>query len=158
MHADATRVRQILINVLGNAAKFTHNGTIQLDVLRVEPADQAPQHGLAPATDRAAEAQIVCRVTDTGIGMKAEQLKQLFQPFVQLSSDTRFLYGGAGLGLALSHRLCQKMGGTIAVASALGQGSTFWVYLPTGVAVGSAGAPCYRAPAAETAQPQQLPA
>ncbi len=117
MLADQTKVRQVLFNLLSNACKFTERGTIALAVRRdaaVDPHD----------------ASVVFEVADTGIGMTAEQLGRLFQEFSQADASIARRYGGTGLGLALSRRLCDMMGGEIAVTSEPGRGSTFTVRLP----------------------------
>ncbi len=114
MHSDLTRVKQVLFNLLSNAAKFTEEGDITLEVLREEGP---PPH-------------IIFRVSDTGIGMTTEQLQRLFQPFMQADASTTRRYGGAGLGLTISQRFAQMMGGYIVVESTSGEGSTFTVHLP----------------------------
>jgi signal transduction histidine kinase len=115
MHADLTKVRQSLLNLLSNACKFTTQGRITLQVTR-----------------EMWEGREWCLfyVHDTGIGMTTEQVGQLFQDFVQVDASTTRQYGGTGLGLAISRRFCQMMGGDISVASTLGQGSTFTIRLP----------------------------
>jgi signal transduction histidine kinase len=115
MHADLTKVRQSLLNLLSNACKFTTQGRITLQVTR--------------AMGEGCE-WYVFHVHDTGIGMTTEQVGQLFQDFVQVDASTTRQYGGTGLGLAISQRFCQMMGGDISVASTLGQGSTFTIRLP----------------------------
>src|SRR5262249_15873070 len=115
MHADLTKVRQNLFNLLSNACKFTHGGTISLDWSR-ETMD-----GLE---------WVIVRVSDTGIGMTPGQMAQLFQPFTQADASTTRQYGGTGLGLAITKHFCQMMGGDIAVESELGKGSTFRIKLP----------------------------
>jgi PAS domain S-box-containing protein len=112
--ADPTRLRQVLLNLLSNAAKFTENGVVTLRVRR----------------EGGVRAAIVFEIVDTGIGISAEQLERLFQPFTQADSSTTRRYGGTGLGLAISRRYCQLMGGDITVSSDLGAGSTFVVRLP----------------------------
>ena len=112
MHADQTKVRQALFNLLSNAAKFTDHGTISLTVRR-EPDDW-----------------LVFAVSDTGIGMTEEQLGRLFEAFSQAEASTRSKYGGTGLGLAISRHFCRLMGGDLTVTSVYGQGSTFTVGLP----------------------------
>jgi CheY-like chemotaxis protein/two-component sensor histidine kinase len=119
MHSDVMKVRQVLLNLLSNAAKFTENGTIDLDV------DVTPSDGLLWAG---------LRVTDTGIGMTPEQLRTLFRAFAQADTSTSRRYGGTGLGLAISKRYCELLGGTIAVESDPGRGSTFTVRLPMNIA------------------------
>jgi signal transduction histidine kinase len=118
MRADITKFRQILLNLLSNAAKFTRDGTITLSVARER--DEAI----------GGREQVVARVADTGIGMTAEQLGRLFQPFVQASGSTVRDHGGTGLGLALTRRLCRLMGGDITAESEPGRGTTFTVRLP----------------------------
>jgi PAS domain S-box-containing protein len=115
MRADVTRVRQILFNLLSNASKFTEHGTITLTAAR-EPG--------------AAGGQIVFCVRDTGIGMTPEQLSRLFQAFSQAETSTASKYGGTGLGLAISRMFAEMMGGSVAVASEAGVGTTFTVRLP----------------------------
>ena len=107
MHADVTRVRQVLFNLLSNASKFTEKGTVAIDVTRDENPDGD---------------WITFRVTDTGIGMTPEQLGRLFQAFTQADASTTRKYGGTGLGLVISRRFCQMMGGDVTVASDAGQG------------------------------------
>jgi PAS domain S-box-containing protein len=120
MYADPVRVRQILMNLLSNAAKFTEQGTITLTV------EREITEGRLPSTP----AQIIFCVKDTGIGMPQAQVQHLFQAFTQADLSMTRKYGGIGLGLALSQRLCQMMGGEITVQSEPGQGSTFTVCLP----------------------------
>jgi PAS domain S-box-containing protein len=114
MHADLTKVRQILFNLLSNAAKFAENGTITIEVSRA-----AVEGGW-----------ITFRVSDTGIGMSAEQLQKLFQPFTQADASTTRKFGGTGLGLVISKSFCRMMGGDVVVESQPGQGATFTVTLP----------------------------
>jgi GAF domain-containing protein/CheY-like chemotaxis protein len=118
MHADMTKVRQVLLNLLSNACKFTKDGGVSLDVEREGSAGTS---------------WVIFKVSDTGIGMSAEQLGRLFEEFMQADASTTRKYGGTGLGLALSRRLCRLMGGDIAVTSEPGQGSTFTVRLPADV-------------------------
>jgi CheY-like chemotaxis protein len=117
MRTDQTKVRQTLFNLLSNACKFTEGGTVSLGVRR--------ERGPARGAD-----EIVFEVADTGIGMSEEQMGRLFQDFSQADASTAKKYGGTGLGLALSRRLCRMMGGDIAVTSEPGRGSTFTVRLP----------------------------
>jgi signal transduction histidine kinase len=112
---DATKLRQILLNLLSNAAKFTQDGEITVRVSRPGGSEQ-----------------VQFSVTDTGIGMTEEQLARIFQPFVQAESSTSAKYGGTGLGLTLSRRFCELMGGDLSVVSEPGVGSTFTVTLPVG--------------------------
>lgn len=118
--ADPTRLKQILLNLLSNAAKFTTHGQVQFTA-RLEPLAllaETPQPGL------------IFKITDTGIGLTPEQLQGLFEPFKQAASTTAQQYGGTGLGLAISRQLARQMGGEITVTSTLHQGSTFSLYLP----------------------------
>jgi hypothetical protein len=119
MHADVTKVRQTLFNLLSNASKFTENGTITVAAVR-ETVDGV--------------ASITLRVSDTGIGMKPEQLANLFQAFTQADASTTRKYGGTGLGLVITRRFCQMMGGDVTVESAPDEGTTFTVRLPATVA------------------------
>ncbi|MFO7141088.1 PAS domain-containing sensor histidine kinase [Arthrospira sp. PCC 8006] len=125
MYADVTKVRQILLNLLSNAAKFTTDGKIKIEVSRVSSLPYSQESGSV----------VEFKVHDTGIGMSAEQQEQLFQPFTQGDASTTRRYGGTGLGLAISDRFCQMMGGNIQVQSTLGEGSTFKVVIPTRVKV-----------------------
>jgi signal transduction histidine kinase/CheY-like chemotaxis protein len=133
MRADLTKVRQALFNLLSNACKFTERGTITLAVTR-EPLAGRP--GLR------------FDVHDTGIGMTPEQLARLFEAFTQADAATTRKYGGTGLGLALSRRLCQMMGGDVTVESQHGRGSTFTIRLPAEVAE----SPAESAPPAATVE------
>ena len=118
MHADQTKTRQILFNLLSNAAKFTTQGAIRLHVTR-KAADGVESIEFA--------------VHDTGIGMSEEQRARLFRPFVQAETSISRKYGGTGLGLALVSRFCNVMGGHVRVESTLGQGTCFTVVLPVTV-------------------------
>jgi adenylate cyclase len=111
---DAMRLKQILLNLLSNACRFTKNGDVALRVRKV--ADGHDWVELA--------------VADSGIGMTAEQQSKLFQDFTQADSLTARRYGGTGLGLAISRKLARMMGGDVTVASEPGNGSVFTVRLP----------------------------
>ncbi|MCY1055830.1 response regulator [Nannocystis sp. SCPEA4] len=128
MTADLTKVRQVLFNLLSNAAKFTERGRIALEVRRLPSA--AAEAG--EPRDRSQD-WFEFVVADNGIGMSAEQTNRLFQTFYQGDSSTTRKYGGTGLGLAISRRFCQMMAGEIAVESTPGTGSTFRVRLPARV-------------------------
>jgi DNA-binding response OmpR family regulator len=118
MHADLTKVRQSLFNLLSNASKFTKQGKIILDV----------------SSQIVEERQFInFKVTDTGIGMNPEQMSKLFQAFTQADASTTRKYGGTGLGLAITKKFCQMMGGDIKVTSEPDKGSTFSIYLPVQV-------------------------
>ncbi|MGG6296238.1 PAS domain S-box protein [Leptolyngbya sp. AN02str] len=131
MHADLTKVRQSLLNLLSNAAKFTERGTVTLTVHRQTVG--GAQTGVPSASTVSDSAFVLFKVIDTGIGMSDEQLHKVFQAFTQADASTTRKYGGTGLGLAISRRFCQMMGGDITVASELGQGSTFTICLPVDV-------------------------
>ncbi len=116
MRSDLTKVRQCLFNLVSNAAKFTEGGTIGLDVGR---------ETMAGVDSEAPEDWMTFRVTDTGIGMSAEQVLKLFQAFTQADASTTRKYGGTGLGLTITRRFCQMMGGDVTVSSVPGGGSAF---------------------------------
>ncbi|WND01645.1 response regulator [Temperatibacter marinus] len=115
MHTDEQRVRQILFNLLSNAAKFTADGNVRLIV------DGASDHG---------KEQVVFRVEDTGIGMSENQVANIFEAFTQADASTTRNYGGSGLGLAISKEFSELLGGDLSVRSTLGEGSTFTFKLP----------------------------
>ena len=115
VHADETKIRQILLNILGNAAKFTEKGEITLAVERFGQGGRG---------------WLRFTIRDTGIGMTESQMTRLFQPFSQPDARTARRFGGTGLGLALSRAFAEMMGGGVRVRSAPGQGSTFVVELP----------------------------
>jgi signal transduction histidine kinase/CheY-like chemotaxis protein len=115
MHGDQIKVRQALFNLLSNAVKFTHEGNIHLEAGR-QPMDGADW--------------ILFRVTDSGIGLGPEQIVKLFQDFTQADASTTRKFGGTGLGLALTRRFCQMMGGDVTVHSVAGEGSVFTIMLP----------------------------
>jgi signal transduction histidine kinase/CheY-like chemotaxis protein len=117
MHADLTKVRQTLLNLLSNASKFTQIGTISL-MARFDSGND----------------RVYFEVADTGIGMTPEQLRKLFQAFSQADSSVTRRFGGTGLGLAISRKFCQMMGGDITVESESGKGTKFTVSLPLHVA------------------------
>jgi PAS domain S-box-containing protein len=117
MHADLTKVRQGLFNLLSNACKFTRDGTVRLEVARAEGDGN----------------WLTFCVTDTGIGMSPDHLEKLFQPFTQVDPSTTRRFGGTGLGLAITHHFCVAMGGGIAVESTPGVGSVFTIRLPAQV-------------------------
>jgi signal transduction histidine kinase len=131
MRADRTKLRQVLLNLLSNAAKFTRAGTITLTV--------------AARTHERVK-WWTFEVRDTGIGLRPEQLTRLFEAFSQAEMSTAETYGGTGLGLAISRQFCRLMGGDIRVDSAPGQGSTFTVSLPAGVTEAGTRAPVVPGP------------
>jgi signal transduction histidine kinase/ActR/RegA family two-component response regulator len=119
MNSDSTKLRQILLNLLSNAGKFTDHGHITVRATRESSAG---------------DEWMCISVTDTGIGISAEQIERLFAEFTQADPSTTRKYGGTGLGLALSRRLCWLLGGDITVTSTFGHGSTFAVRIPTSIA------------------------
>jgi len=121
---DVTRVRQILVNLVGNAVKFTENGDI---TVRVQLQAREPGHLL-----------LRFDVNDTGIGVAPDIMPLLFEPFVQADSSTTRRFGGTGLGLTISKRLAEQMGGAIGVDSKTGQGSNFWFTVRLAIANGPA--------------------
>jgi signal transduction histidine kinase/CheY-like chemotaxis protein len=130
MHADLTKVRQALFNLLSNACKFTEKGTVRLEA-------------------RADGDHVLFRVSDTGIGMSPEQVAKLFQPFTQADASISRRFGGTGLGLAISQRFCEMMGGRIWVESRQGEGTAISMRIPFRVAK-QAEAPAVPAPVAAT--------
>ena len=140
LHADITKVRQALYNLVSNAAKFTEHGVISLEVSRVTAGEGGPlaHLGGAAVETKLASSEagstsddwIIFRVRDTGIGMTSDQLGRLFQAFSQADASTTRRFGGTGLGLALTRHFCQMMGGEVMVESEPGHGSTFTIYLP----------------------------
>jgi signal transduction histidine kinase len=118
MYSDRTRLKQSILNLLSNEAKFTENGTVIWQV-------------------RTRDDQITFAVSDTGIGMTPEQQAKLFQAFTQADITTARKYGGTGLGLALTRQFCQMMGGDVSVESEPGKGSTFTITLPVDVRQGT---------------------
>jgi two-component system, sensor histidine kinase and response regulator len=125
--ADPGRIRQILLNLLGNAIKFTVKGGIRLSV---EP-DPSHNAGATTTQDPAGQTiQVKFSVSDTGIGIPEEKLSSIFEKFTQADASTTRHYGGTGLGLAISARLTEIMGGKMGVQSAVGEGSTFWLTIP----------------------------
>lgn len=130
IHADLIKVRQILLSLISNAAKFTEKGIITLKVSREE------NQKVAHSTQEFNSSLIVFRVMDTGIGMTQEDLRHIFKAFTQADASTTRKYGGTGLGLTISRHFCQMMGGKITAFSKSGEGSTFTVYLPTQVVGG----------------------
>ncbi|MBN1908718.1 MAG: response regulator [Pirellulales bacterium] len=118
IQTDPARLRQILTNLVSNAVKFTPHGSIRLET-RLRPIG----HG---------KADIEFQVVDTGIGLTEAQIDTLFEPFTQVDSSSTRRFGGAGLGLAITKRLCTLLGGTLSVSSRKGEGSVFSVRIPAG--------------------------
>ncbi|HEV8292285.1 MAG TPA: ATP-binding protein, partial [Tepidisphaeraceae bacterium] len=122
IQTDPTRLRQILINLIGNAIKFTEAGWVRL-VVRLTGADSP-------------DPRLCFEVTDSGIGMSPEQLSRLFRPFAQADTSTTRRFGGTGLGLWISKRFAEMLGGGLSVESSVGRGSQFVVQIPTGSLAG----------------------
>ena len=118
LRGDSGRLRQILVNLTGNAIKFTERGEVAIEIKRVDAGDDS-EH-----------CQLMFRVIDTGIGIHESHRDRLFRSFSQVDATTTKRYGGTGLGLAISKRLVEMMGGTIGLDSSPGKGSTFWFSLP----------------------------
>lgn len=118
IRTDPTRLRQILVNLMGNAIKFTESGGVQLSIRR--PAGHSPT-------------KLQFAVSDTGIGIEPDKLRGLFQPFAQADASTTRRFGGTGLGLAISKRLARLLGGDIEATSEAGRGSTFILTIDTGI-------------------------
>ena len=123
IQSDPTRLRQILTNLVGNAIKFTESGSVRLVIRMVDRSN----------TD---DALLGFEVVDTGIGMTEDQMKRLFQSFSQADNTTTRKFGGTGLGLMISRRLTEMLGGDITVHSALGKGSSFLMTVSTGPLAG----------------------
>ena len=149
LYADPIKVRQCLLNLLSNACKFTEQGKIVLTVEKKWQAfcqnlgtEDAKQNAAVEAGTKQTSnckpqdispfdfPHVLFRVTDTGIGMTPEQVEKLFQPFTQADASTTRKYGGTGLGLTITRKLCRLMGGDVWVDSAIDRGSTFTIWLP----------------------------
>jgi signal transduction histidine kinase len=112
-------VRQCLFNLLSNACRFTQDGTVELEVRRL---------------DEEGRSWFSFRVSDTGIGISPDELASIFEPFAQADLATARRFGGTGLGLSITRQLCELMGGRVAVESTPGAGSTFEIRLPANLA------------------------
>ncbi|EAW38516.1 two-component hybrid sensor and regulator [Lyngbya sp. PCC 8106] len=152
IHTDITKVRQSLLNLLSNACKFTEQGLVTLKVSTetspdpttelptVPPPDlphsthqrdsQITDFPYAPEANTKPITYVIFQVIDTGIGMSPRQITTVFNPFTQADESTTRKYGGTGLGLTITRKLCELMGGELSVTSKLGQGSTFIMRLP----------------------------
>ena len=149
IHSDRTRLRQILMNLIGNAVKFTELGGVRLEVRMLDPPD-------------AAHPRIAFEVIDTGIGMTPEQVAAIFKPFAQADSSMTRRFGGTGLGLAISKRFAQMLNGDITLESELGKGSRFLVVIETGPLEGvrmlNGGKEALRAPAEQVTDAERASA
>jgi signal transduction histidine kinase len=126
---DALRLRQVLSNLLGNAIKFTAEGSVEITVERVDGPTRAD-----------GRCRLRFHVSDTGIGIAPDRLGQLFEPFVQADASVARRYGGTGLGLSISKRLAQLLGGGIRVQSKEGTGSTFTLEIEARIETGTGAA------------------
>ena len=142
---DVTRLRQVVVNLVNNAVKFTPSGSIAVEVRRAS-ADTVHPGFTRSATPFPTDTLLEFTVRDTGIGIAPDRLDRLFRAFSQVDSSTTRKYGGTGLGLAICHRLCELMGGSIHVESRPGQGSSFIFTISTRAA-----------PAAEVLTPPVIP-
>jgi len=124
VHGDPVRLRQVLLNLAGNAVKFTQSGAVVIRALQVEDNNHQEQ------------AYIRFEIRDTGIGLSATTIERLFQPFTQADNSTTRKYGGTGLGLSISKQIVELMGGTIGVESMEGKGSLFYFSIPFDVPSG----------------------
>lgn len=151
MRSDSGKLDQIINNLLGNAIKFTEQGSVQVCLKRPDAKEALAATGL-PLTDA-----IAVEVSDTGIGIPTDKLESVFRAFEQVDGSTSRAYGGTGLGLTISRRLAQFLGGDISVASSVGKGSIFTLILPlvsASTAIGKATA----VPSSLTAAPILAPA
>jgi PAS domain S-box-containing protein len=138
VNSDHGRLRQILSNLVGNAIKFTEKGVITISVAA------APEEILPGGTHRAVRLQFSVR--DTGIGIPADKINQLFRPFSQVDTSAKRRRGGTGLGLIIAKRLCERMGGAISVESRVGEGSVFYFSILADYEIGHSAAPFMHAP------------
>ena len=134
MYADVPKVRQVLINLLGNAAKFTEDGVISLSVEKVKNQKLKNDKNQDSGLLNNEENYIVFRVIDTGIGTREKELKNIFQPFTEPDTYT-LRYLNTGLGLAICKSLCERMGAEITVKSESLKGSMFTVWFPENVLI-----------------------
>jgi CheY-like chemotaxis protein/HPt (histidine-containing phosphotransfer) domain-containing protein len=135
VRTDPVRVRQVLMNLVGNAVKFTERGEVTVRVTRL-PDAEAPRSG-----GGAERCRLEFSVTDTGIGIAAGSQREIFESFTQADGSLARRFGGTGLGLAISSQLVQLLGGEIGLESELGRGSRFWFRIPVEMAVAPAEAP-----------------
>ncbi len=144
LRGDPGRVRQILVNLVGNAVKFTHQGEVAVEVreassVRREATESGNEMRFTNDERRQGTVWLHFSVRDTGIGMTPEVQRRLFQSFVQGDGSVTRKYGGTGLGLAICKQLAELMGGTFGVTSEPGRGSRFWFSIPFGAATATGG-------------------
>jgi len=137
LFVDQTKMRQVVLNLLSNAAKFTSDGIVRVTSERSRQGDAD---------------WLTIKVSDTGIGMTGEQLERVFDPFSQADASTTREYGGTGLGLSISRNICELMGGSLTAESVMGRGSTFTLRLPTGIEEKGPGKLATNAAAAKSAR------
>ena len=142
IHTDPARLRQILTNLAGNAVKFTERGAVRIAVRCMRETDDSARMQFA--------------VSDTGIGIPADRIGELFEPFTQVDGSSTRRYGGTGLGLAISRRLARALGGDVEVTSQLGKGSTFTLTIDAGPLKGVRMLPSFEARSAAAVQPSSL--
>lgn len=139
VHTDPVRLRQVLINLVGNGLKFTDRGGVWID-LDYLPAEESAD----------GEARLVAAVRDTGVGIPGDRVERLFEPFTQMDASTTRTHGGTGLGLAISLRIAQRLGGALEVDSVPGRGSIFTLTLPVVAAAPERSSPDVARPSAST--------
>ena len=164
---DAPRLRQVLVNLVGNAIKFTERGRVTITLSMAPGSSPGCQDAQGPNAEKTSGRGISggsgggmrFAVADTGIGMAPDQFERLFKPFSQVDTSTTRRHGGTGLGLAISRRLAQMLGGDITVASELNAGSTFTAAIDPGPLAGVAmlDDPAAASPAPDVAAPDALP-
>lgn len=138
MYADRIKVKQVLLNLLSNATKFTENGWVNLNVIYIDQLNPKISANISENlsssillnNEHQLQGWVAFEVIDTGIGLRAEQMTKIFEPFERADNSTTRRYEGTGLGLSISKRFCELMGGAITVESEIGQGSTFTAYFP----------------------------
>jgi PAS domain S-box-containing protein len=130
MYADLTKIRQCLFNLLSNAAKFTEQGKVVIEAVKIE---RRLPNNIGSLAGDLLPALVTFQISDTGIGMTPEQLERLFQPFTQADASTTRKFGGTGLGLTITRHFCRMMGGDVVVESRPGHGATFTITLPAEV-------------------------
>jgi signal transduction histidine kinase/CheY-like chemotaxis protein len=146
LHGDARRLQQVVNNLVSNAIKFTDAGSVEVSVRYRSAPEPGPAQQDGPENSPAG---LFIWVTDTGCGIAEDEQAQVFKPFSQSSSGLDRAHAGTGLGLTISRDLCEAMGGHLGLSSVLGQGSTFEIFLPLGLAQPGTRAPMQAADAPE---------